>query len=186
MGKFLLLAFRNVFRNRRRTMMTLAMVGGGVAGYLIAHSNNRSAASPTTVVTQTVITAATPASASAPASSASAIDVGLVSRLASIVEFSQRGRAAVQNGQYAVAIANRTSTLDRLAALIGGSPAVRQAKQTFTRAIEASLDSDRAYEAGQDPDSYDAQATILKREFVAEFNPIARRDGLPTFSALKI
>jgi len=36
MGKFLLLAFRNVFRNRRRTIMTLFMVGGGVAGLLLA------------------------------------------------------------------------------------------------------------------------------------------------------
>ena len=36
MGKFLLLAFRNVFRNRRRTVMTLLMVGGGVAGLLLA------------------------------------------------------------------------------------------------------------------------------------------------------
>ena len=36
MGKFLLLAFRNVFRNRRRTAMTLLMVGGGVAGLLLA------------------------------------------------------------------------------------------------------------------------------------------------------
>jgi putative ABC transport system permease protein len=35
MGKFLLLAFRNVFRNRRRTVMTLIMVGGGVAGLLL-------------------------------------------------------------------------------------------------------------------------------------------------------
>ena len=35
MGKFLLLAFRNVFRNRRRTVMTLLMVGGGVAGLLM-------------------------------------------------------------------------------------------------------------------------------------------------------
>lgn len=35
MGKFLLLAFRNVFRNRRRTFMTLMMVGGGVAGLLL-------------------------------------------------------------------------------------------------------------------------------------------------------
>jgi putative ABC transport system permease protein len=35
MAKFLLLAFRNVFRNRRRTMMTLLMVGGGVAGLLL-------------------------------------------------------------------------------------------------------------------------------------------------------
>jgi len=35
MGKFLLLAFRNVFRNRRRTVMTLMMVGGGVAGLLM-------------------------------------------------------------------------------------------------------------------------------------------------------
>jgi putative ABC transport system permease protein len=35
-GKFLLLAFRNVFRNRRRTVMTLLMVGGGVAGLLLA------------------------------------------------------------------------------------------------------------------------------------------------------
>jgi len=34
-GKFLLLAFRNVFRNRRRTVMTLLMVGGGVAGLLL-------------------------------------------------------------------------------------------------------------------------------------------------------
>lgn len=36
MGKFLLLAFRNVFRNRRRTIMTLIMAGGGVAGLLLA------------------------------------------------------------------------------------------------------------------------------------------------------
>ena len=36
MSKFLLLAFRNVFRNRRRTLMTLLMVGGGVAGLLLA------------------------------------------------------------------------------------------------------------------------------------------------------
>ena len=35
MGKFLLLAFRNIFRNRRRTIMTLFMVGGGVAGMLM-------------------------------------------------------------------------------------------------------------------------------------------------------
>jgi putative ABC transport system permease protein len=35
MLKFLLLAFRNVFRNRRRTIMTLLMVGGGVAGLLL-------------------------------------------------------------------------------------------------------------------------------------------------------
>ena len=38
MGKFLLLAFRNVFRNRRRTIMTLIMVGGGVAGLLLVGS----------------------------------------------------------------------------------------------------------------------------------------------------
>src|SRR5579862_1634425 len=36
MGKFLLLAFRNVFRNRRRTLMTLLMVGGGVTGLMLA------------------------------------------------------------------------------------------------------------------------------------------------------
>ncbi len=35
MWKFLPLAFKNVFRNRRRTIMTLAMVGGGVAGLLL-------------------------------------------------------------------------------------------------------------------------------------------------------
>lgn len=35
MPRFLLLAFRNVFRNRRRTVMTLLMVGGGVAGLLL-------------------------------------------------------------------------------------------------------------------------------------------------------
>jgi putative ABC transport system permease protein len=35
-SKFLLLAFRNVFRNRRRTVMTLLMVGGGVTGLLLA------------------------------------------------------------------------------------------------------------------------------------------------------
>ncbi len=36
MAKFLLLAFRNIFRNRRRTLMTLLMVGGGVTGLLLA------------------------------------------------------------------------------------------------------------------------------------------------------
>ena len=36
MHKFLLLAFRNVFRNKRRTLMTLLVVSGGVAGLLLA------------------------------------------------------------------------------------------------------------------------------------------------------
>jgi putative ABC transport system permease protein len=36
MAKFLLLAFRNIFRNRRRTLMTILMVGGGVTGLLLA------------------------------------------------------------------------------------------------------------------------------------------------------
>ncbi len=36
MAKFLLLAFRNIFRNRRRTLMTLLMVSSGVAGLLLA------------------------------------------------------------------------------------------------------------------------------------------------------
>ena len=35
MRKFLLLAFRNVFRNSRRTMMTLLVVAGGLAGLLL-------------------------------------------------------------------------------------------------------------------------------------------------------
>jgi len=35
MHRFLSLAFRNVFRNRRRTGMTLLVVGGGVAGLLL-------------------------------------------------------------------------------------------------------------------------------------------------------
>lgn len=35
MSKFLLLAFRNVFRNRRRSVMSLMIVGGGVAGLLL-------------------------------------------------------------------------------------------------------------------------------------------------------
>jgi putative ABC transport system permease protein len=34
-AKFMLLAFRNLFRNSRRTMMTLIMVGGGVTGLLL-------------------------------------------------------------------------------------------------------------------------------------------------------
>jgi putative ABC transport system permease protein len=36
MRKFLSLAFRNVFRNRRRTLMTLLMVAGGVSALLLA------------------------------------------------------------------------------------------------------------------------------------------------------
>lgn len=36
MAKFLLLAFRNIFRNRRRTLMTLLMVGSGVTALLLA------------------------------------------------------------------------------------------------------------------------------------------------------
>lgn len=35
MRKFLQLAFRNVFRNKRRTLMTLLVVAGGVAGLLL-------------------------------------------------------------------------------------------------------------------------------------------------------
>src|ERR1035441_9192663 len=35
MQKFLSLAIRNVFRNKRRTLMTLLVVSGGVAGLLL-------------------------------------------------------------------------------------------------------------------------------------------------------
>ena len=35
MRQFLLLAFRNVFRNRRRTLMTLMVTAGGVSGLLL-------------------------------------------------------------------------------------------------------------------------------------------------------
>src|ERR1017187_9845019 len=38
MQKFLSLAIRNVFRNKRRTLMTLLVVSGGVAGLLLTGS----------------------------------------------------------------------------------------------------------------------------------------------------
>jgi hypothetical protein len=71
----------------------------------------------------------------------------------------------------------------RLDRLTGGSARLQRAKRSFERAISASLQSDQAYASGGDASQSDAAATRLKRLFVSQFNPIARRYGLETFDA---
>jgi hypothetical protein len=48
--------------------------------------------------------------------------------------------------------------------------------------MRASLQSDVAYANGDDPSYFDAEATRLKRRFVAQFAPIADAQGLPQYS----
>lgn len=103
-------------------------------------------------------------------------------KLAQIVEYSVQGRDDVQSGRYDAAIANRQATLQRLARLSGGTAQLQSAKRTLARAMQASLNADRAYASGDDPSYYNAQATTLKRQFVSEWNPIAAEYNLATYS----
>jgi hypothetical protein len=52
--------------------------------------------------------------------------------------------------------------------------------------MEASLASDRAYASGDDATGTDALATERKRAFVTEWNALASRYGLATYTESEI
>lgn len=178
--------------NGNRNMMIglvagLLIAAAGV-GAFIATRSTKSTAPPIPVTTvQTIQVTTQPLASPASKKPATGSAEGRKARqLAGIVQFSQAGRVAVRGGLYEEAIANRQATLAQLEQLAGGSTRLQRAKQTFQRAIEASLQSDEAYAVGGDASSSDALATRLKRLFASEFNPIARRYGIPPFDPNEI
>ena len=167
----------------------LVIAAAGVGAFLALRHGSSNSATPAVTTVQTVqITTQSPSTtpATTPSSPAVGVEEEATRRLGAIVRFSERGRLAVRSGQYDAAVANRQETLARLQQLTGGSARLQRAKQTFEQAINVSLQSDEAYASGGNTSQYDAEATRLKRLFVSQFNPIARRYGLGTFDATGI
>jgi hypothetical protein len=159
----------------------LLIAAAGIGSFLALRSSRGAAAPPTTTVQTVQVT--TQQQPTSPSTATANAEAAAARTLAAIVRFSENGRAAVRSGNYGAAIANRQETLTRLDDLTGGSARLQRAKRSFQRAIAASLRSDEAYASGGDASQSDAAATQLKRRFVTQFNPIARRYGLETFSA---
>jgi len=167
---------------RRRLLLGLgiglAVVAAGAGGYALAHGGGSGAPAVTVApaTTSTVPEAPPPPD---PQSSA-------MRDLAAVVAFSQAGRQAVRDGRYLDAISNREAALRRLDAIDGARGDVAVALRLLHGALEASLASDRAYAAHGDPTASDALATERKRAFVAEWNGLAARYGLATYTETEI
>lgn len=162
----------------------LLIAAAGVGAFLaLRHGGSNSASPPATTVQTIQVTTQQPTTPATTPSAAGGAEVVAARKLEAIVRFSGQGRVAVRSGQYDAAIANRQETLARLQQLTGGSARFQRAKRTFAQAINASLQSDEAYASGGDASQSDAEATRLKRLFVSQFNPIARRYGLEPFDA---
>ncbi len=162
-------------------LVGLALAGAALAGYLVARPGGDETPIKRAVVVSTQPREAAPASEGQEDPQRQAME-----GLAQIVRFSLLGRTAVREGRYAEAIANRELVLQRLDSLRGARGAVARAQATLRAAMEASLASDRAYAEGRDASASDHAATAYKREFVAQWNPLAARYGLEPYAESEI
>lgn len=164
----------------------LAIAIAAVAGFLIVGGSHKAStgstpSGPTTpVVTPDAQTVPTP-TAQPPAPTTNH-EGEIARKIAAIVTFSQEGRTAVRAGRYSDAITNRRSVLKRLRALSGASGRLASARNTLERAMEASLQSDESYAAGEDASSSDSEATRLKAVFARQWAPVADAHGLAQYS----
>lgn len=161
-------------------LVGLALAGAALAGYLVARGGDDETPVERSVVVSTderPSAAAQPPSEEQQDSQRQAME-----GLAQIVRLSLLGRTAVREGRYAEAIANRELVLQRLDALHGARGAVARAQATLRAAMEASLASDHAYAEGRSAATSDRAATAYKRDFVAQWNPLAARNGLEPYA----
>jgi hypothetical protein len=166
-------------------LVGLALAGAALAGYLVARGGGDETPIKRTAV---VSTDEGPSGAAQPGETASSSEQQedpqhqAMERMVQIVRLSLVGRTAVREGRYAEAIANRELVLQRLDALHGARGAVARAQATLRAAMEASLASDRAYAEGRGATASDRAATAYKRDFVAQWNPLAGRYGLEPYA----
>jgi len=157
----------------------VALAAAAVVGFLVVHgSSSGNAASPPPPPPTAAAEPTAPPSPPPPSSEEQA-----ASELADIVQLAEEGRAAVVGKRFGAAVANRRAVLARIRVLAPGSARVAQAKATFARAMQMSLQSDVRYMNGLDATDTDRAASRLKRRFVTLFDPIAADYGLPSFSA---
>lgn len=158
---------------------------GALAGYGVASMRQASSTVKSTSSSQTsVSTTTTTSSTTQPVFD----NAALARRFDRIVQFATLGRADAINHDFAAAVQNREDTLTRLGGLphVGASSELIHAIGVFDSAMKWSLKSDEDYASGKTTSDANAHTTMLKEEFVALFNPIARRYGLPTFDVGQI
>jgi hypothetical protein len=100
-----------------------------------------------------------------------------VTRIASILDLSQRGRTLTIAGRYRAAIANRRQVLDQVDGLTLATQ-LEPSRTLLRRAVQASLDADRALlqcATCAATQAANTRATDLKQQFVLEFNPFSAR-----------
>ncbi len=164
-------------------LVGLALAGAGLAGYLVASgSGDESPIQPTAVSSDEGSSTPAQPEEAAPSSEQDDPQRQAMEGMARIVRLSLLGRAAVREGRYAEAIANRELVLQRLDALPVARGAVARAQATLRDAMQTSLASDRAYAEGRNATASDHDATTYKRAFVAQWNPLAGRYGLEPYA----
>jgi hypothetical protein len=100
-----------------------------------------------------------------------------VARIAAVLDLSQQGRTLTIDGDYSGAIANRQKVLDKVDGLTL-APELERSRTLLRRAVQASLDADRALLRCQtcaDTAAANTRATDLKQKFVIAFNPLASK-----------
>jgi serine/threonine protein kinase len=109
----------------------------------------------------------------------------VVNRIAQILDFSEKGRAAAHDGRFDAALSNRRETVRRVAALQGSTDVLAGTLQRLHTVATADVDAVVAYKAcggtGCAPEK--TRATVrAKRAFLDGFNPLAARQLHRTFT----
>jgi hypothetical protein len=143
-------------------VLALLFLGGVVAAVVVLSKDDAPAATDTTTVVK-------------PPSGPTVQDG--VTKIASVLALSQRGRLLTINGQYRAAIANRQKVLDQVDGLTL-APQLEQSRTLLRRAVQASLDADQALlqcTTCAGTQAANNRATDLKQQFVAAFNPYSAK-----------
>jgi len=177
--------------NHPKIGVKLVVALAAVGGYLVtSRSGSSSAAKPGGDETRAAAPAPEEVATSAPTSEATAEATPdreaqaerRARRIEAIITYSLEGRRAVREGRYADAVSNRRTVLRRLRAIGGTTGRLKSAKQTLEAAMNASLQSDLAYQSGGDASGSDAEATRLKAAFARQWSAIASKYGLQHYA----
>ncbi len=150
-------------------LVALLAIGGAVAAVLLTRGGDSPKAAA-------VASTPPPPTQAPPASTGPTVQDG-VSRIASVLDLSQRGRTLTIAGSYSAAIANRQKVLDKIDGL-NLAPALERSRALLRRAVRASLDADQALlgcTTCARTIAANQRATDLKQKFVIQFNPLATK-----------